>query len=210
MSSPDPFDLFVEERTVLVIDGPNFFSAAKGVGIDVDYRKLREHFSDHSDFARAYYYTAMPDERDGEFNALRPLVDFLGFNGYTMTTKPTKEYTDHQTGQKRTKGNMTVEIAVDMLNMANWEGNLRPKHIVLFSGDGDFTPLVKAVQDRGIRVSVVSTAKPAPMISDDLRKTADNFVEISTDTFKQLFGRAPRADNRVGDRARDFEDRASR
>src|SRR5215471_19715460 len=108
-----------------------------------------------------------------DYSPIRPLVDWLDYNGYTMVTKPTKEFTD-SLGRRRIKGNMDIELAIDMLEMAPFID-----HAVLFSGDGDFRRLVEAVQHRGVRVSVVSTTRSSPpMVSDDLRRQADSFIEL--------------------------------
>jgi len=120
---------------------------------------------------RAFYYTALLE--DQEYSPLRPLVDWLDYNGYTMVTKPTKEFTD-ATGRRKIKGNMDIELAIDVMEMAQYLD-----HIVLFSGDGDFRRLVEAVQRKGRRVSVVSTIRTQPpMIADELRRQADNFIEL--------------------------------
>jgi uncharacterized LabA/DUF88 family protein len=159
------------DRLALFIDGANLYSAAKGLGFDIDYRKLLEEFRKRGVLIRAYYYTALVE--DEEYSPIRPLVDWLDYNGYTMVTKPTKEFTDAM-GRRRIKGNMDIELAIDMLEMAE-----HIDHAILFSGDGDFRRLVEAVQRRGVRVSVVSTIRSSPpMVSDDLRRQADSFVEL--------------------------------
>src|SRR4029453_2765206 len=160
------------DRLALFIDGANLYSAAKNLGFDIDYRKLLEEFRKRSVLVRAYYYTALVENE--EFSPLRPLVDWLDYNGYRLVTKPGRGYVDNQ-GRKRWRGDMDVEIAVDMLEMAE-----HADHMVLFSGDGDFRRLVEAVQRRGSRVPVVSPVKShPPMVSDELRRQADNFVELA-------------------------------
>ena len=154
------------DRLALFIDGANLYSAAKNLGFDIDYRKLLEEFKKRSVLVRAYYYTALVENE--EYSPIRPLVDWLDYNGYR------REYVDG-TGRKRFRGDMDVEIAVDMMEMAE-----HADHMVLFSGDGDFRKLVEAVQRRGSRVTVVSTVKSQPpMVSDDLRRQADNFVDLA-------------------------------
>jgi uncharacterized LabA/DUF88 family protein len=161
------------DRLALFIDGANLYSAAKGLGFDIDYRKLLEEFRKRGVLIRAYYYTALVE--DEEYSPIRPLVDWLDYNGYSLVTKAARQYTDSQ-GRKRWRGDMDVEIAVDMMEMAAGGGD----HLVLFSGDGDFRALVEAVQRRGARVTVVSTVKSQPpMASDDLRRQADNFVDLA-------------------------------
>jgi uncharacterized LabA/DUF88 family protein len=160
------------DRLALFIDGANLYSAAKNLGFDIDYRKLLEEFRKRSVLIRAYYYTALVENE--EYSPIRPLVDWLDYNGYRLVTKPAREYVDNQ-GRKRWRGDMDVEIAVDMLEMAE-----HADHIVLFSGDGDFRRLVEAVQRKGSRVTVVSTVKSQPaMVSDELRRQADNFVDLA-------------------------------
>lgn len=179
------------ERVALFIDGANLYSAAKGLAFDIDYRKLLDEFRKRGRLIRAYYYTALVEDQD--FSPIRPLVDWLDYNGYTLVTKPAKEYTD-ATGRRRFKGDMDVEIAVDMVQLAN---NL--DHAFLFSGDGDFLPAVSAVQRKGVRVSVISTIKSnPPMVADDLRRAADNFIDLSDLT--NLIGRPPRERANVEER----------
>src|SRR6267378_4028369 len=162
---------YPEERIAIFIDGANLYSAARGLAFDIDYKRLLELFSTKGRLIRAFYYTALVE--DQEYSPIRPLVDWLDYNGYTMVTKPTKEFTDAM-GRRRIKGNMDIELAIDMLEMAE-----HIDHAILFSGDGDFRRLVEAVQRRGVRVSVVSTIRSSPpMASDDLRRQADSFIEL--------------------------------
>ncbi|MBI1197512.1 MAG: NYN domain-containing protein [Phenylobacterium sp.] len=171
------------DRLALFIDGANLYSAAKNLGFDIDYRKLLDEFKKRSVLVRAYYYTALVENE--EYSPIRPLVDWLDYNGFRLVTKPAREYTDSQ-GRKRFRGDMDVEIAVDMMEMAG-----HADHMVLFSGDGDFRKLVEAVQRRGARVTVVSTVKSQPpMVSDDLRRQADAFVDLAD--LADLIGRPSR------------------
>jgi len=171
------------DRLALFIDGANLYSAAKSLGFDIDYRKLLEEFRKRSVLVRAYYYTALVENE--EYSPIRPLVDWLDYNGYRLVTKAAREYVDSQ-GRKRWRGDMDVEIAVDMMEMAG-----HADHVVLFSGDGDFRCLVEAVQRKGCRVTVVSTVKSQPpMVSDDLRRQADNFVDLAD--LADLIGRPAR------------------
>ena len=162
---------YPEERIALFIDGANLHAAARSLGFDIDYKRLLELFGEKGRLIRAFYYTALIEDQD--YSPLRPLVDWLDYNGYTMVTKPTKEFTDAM-GRRKVKGNMDIELAIDVMEMAQFLD-----HIVLFSGDGDFRRLVEAVQKRGVRVTVVSTIRSAPpMIADELRRQADMFVEL--------------------------------
>jgi len=164
--------LYENERVALFIDGANLYSATRSLGFDIDYRRLLKVFREKGHLVRAYYYTALVEDQD--YSSIRPLIDWLDYNGYTMITKPTKEFTD-ATGRRKLKGNMDVELAIDVLEMAE-----HLDHVILFSGDGDFRRLVEAVQRKGPRVSVVSTIKSSPpMVADELRRQADDFIELA-------------------------------
>jgi len=159
------------ERVGLFIDGSNLYAAARSLGFDIDYKRLLDFFQHEGRLIRAFYYTALIENE--EYSPIRPLVDWLDYNGYTMVTKPTKEFTD-AAGRRKIKGNMDIELAIDVMEMAE-----RLDHIVLFSGDGDFRRLVEAVQRKGVRVTVVSTIRSQPpMVADELRRQADTFIEL--------------------------------
>jgi uncharacterized LabA/DUF88 family protein len=170
------------EKVVLFIDGANLYATSKSIGIDIDYRRLLQEFQSKAYLLRAYYYTAMVE--DQEYSSIRPLIDWLDYNGFTVVTKPAKEFTD-AAGRRKIKGNMDIELCVDALDMSP-----HYDHMVLFSGDGDFTALVAALQRRGKRVTVVSTlTTPTPMIADDLRRQADFFLDVAD--LAKTVGRAP-------------------
>ncbi|MCP5081740.1 MAG: NYN domain-containing protein [Alphaproteobacteria bacterium] len=159
------------ERVGLFIDGANLYATARSLNFDIDYRKLLDYFRGQAKLIRANYYTAMME--DADYSPIRPLVDWLDYNGFSVVTKPTKEFTD-SAGRRKIKGNMDIEIAVDIMELAS-----ELDHVVLFSGDGDFRRLVEAIQRKGLRVTVVSTLKTKPpMVADDLRRQTDVFVEI--------------------------------
>src|ERR1700739_975050 len=159
------------ERIALFIDGANLYASAKALGFDIDYKRLLREFQSKGRLIRAFYYTALVD--DQEYSSCRPLVDWRHYNGYSVLTKPTKEFVD-STGRRKVKGNMDIELAVNAMDMTRYVD-----HMVLFSGDGDFRALVEAVQRRGVRVSVVSTVAPQPpMVADELRRQADEFVDL--------------------------------
>lgn len=180
---------YSDERLALFIDGSNLYAAARALGFDIDYRRLLELFADRGTLVRAYYYTALVEDQD--YSPIRPLVDWLDYNGYTMVTKPTKEFTD-ATGRRKVKGNMDIELAVDVMQLSD-----HVDHIVIFSGDGDFRRLVEAVQRKGRRVSVVSSIRTQPpMVADELRRQADNFIEL--DDLRDKIGRES---GRTGERA---------
>lgn len=167
----DTVPFYTHEKVAIFIDGANLYSSARALDFDIDYKLLLQCFAQRGRLARAFYYTALID--DQEFSPIRPLVDWLDYNGYSMVTKPTKEFTDEQ-GRKRIKGNMDIELAIDMMELSE-----SVDHIVLFSGDGDFRRLIEAVQRKGVRVTVVSTLRSnPPMVSDDLRRQANHFLDL--------------------------------
>ena len=158
-------------RTALFIDGANLYATAKALGFDIDYKRLLKEFQCQRTLVRAFYYTAVIE--DQEFSSIRPLLDWLDYNGFTVVTKPTKEFVDAN-GHRKVKGNMDIELTVNAMELA-----AHVDHIVLFSGDGDFRSLVEAVQRRGVRVTVVSTiSSQPPMIADELRRQADVFTDL--------------------------------
>lgn len=161
------------ERIALFIDGANLYATAKSVGFDIDYRRLLREFQSKGRLVRAFYYTALVE--DQEYSSIRPLIDWLDYNGYAVVTKPAKEFID-SAGRRKIKGNMDIELAVNAMEMAK-----HIDHMVLFSGDGDFRSLVEAVQRKGVRVTVISTVSTQPpMIADELRRQADEFTDIVT------------------------------
>lgn len=185
------FDLtshfFKGERSALFIDGANLHGSTKGLRFDIDFRLLRDAFARCGKMIRAYYYTAILE--NDEYTAIRPLADWLAYNGFSLKTKPAREYTDGL-GRRIVKGNMDVELAVDALEIAP-----HIEHAVLFSGDGDFRALVEALQRQAVRVTVISTTRTnPPMIADDLRRQADQFIEL--DALRSLIARPPRDDDR--------------
>lgn len=162
----------IAEKTALFIDGANLYATTKSLGIDIDYKLLLKEFQSRGNLLRAFYYTALVE--DQEYSSIRPLLDWLDYNGYTVVTKPAKEFTDAM-GRRKIKGNMDLELAVDMMELSD-----HIDHIVLFSGDGDFRPLLESVQRKGVRVTVVSTiTTQPPMIADELRRQADVFIDLS-------------------------------
>src|SRR6185503_5344419 len=168
------------ELVALFIDGANLYATAKSLGFDIDYKRLLVVFGGKGQLVRALYYTALAE--DQEYSSIRPLIDWLDYNGYTMVTKPTKEYTD-ASGRRKIKGNMDIELTVDAMELAE-----HLDHVVLFSGDGDFRSLVAALQQKGLRVSVISTLQTQPpMVADELRRQADQFIDIAD--LEPLIGR---------------------
>jgi uncharacterized LabA/DUF88 family protein len=170
------------EKLALFIDGANLYATAKTLGFDIDYRRLLAEYKSQGSLLRAFYFTALIE--DQEYSSIRPLVDWLDYNGYHVITKPTKEFVD-ATGRRKIKGNMDIELAIAALDIAE-----HIDHMVLFSGDGDFRSLVESMQRRGVRVTVVSTTSTQPpMVADELRRQADEFVDLAH--LQKLIGRDP-------------------
>jgi uncharacterized LabA/DUF88 family protein len=180
---------YKDERLALFLDGANLYAASRTLGFDIDYKLRRAEFMRRGKLLRAFYYTALLE--NDEYSPIRPLVDWLNYNGFTTVTKAAKEYTDSM-GRRKVKGNMDIELAVDAMELA-----AHVDHMVIFSGDGDFKPLVASLQRKGVRVSVVSTIRSQPpMISDDLRRQADNFIDLND--LSEVIGRPlrePREEN---------------
>ncbi|MBU2484782.1 MAG: NYN domain-containing protein [Alphaproteobacteria bacterium] len=161
------------EKIALFIDGANLYAASKSLNFDIDYRKLLKAFQSRGYLLRAYYYTALIE--DQEYSSIRPLIDWLDYNGYKVVTKPAKEFTDSM-GRRKIKGNMDIELAIDAMEQSDVVD-----HLVIFSGDGDFTSLVEALQRKGRKVTVVSSLlSQPPMIADDLRRQADYFIDLTS------------------------------
>ena len=161
------------ERTALFVDGSNLYATAKALSFEIDYSRLLNLFRSRCQLVRALYYTVIAEEQ--EYSSVRPLVDWLDYNGFTVITKPIKEYGEAN-GRRKIKGSMDIELAVDAMELAEYLD-----HIILFTGDGDFRCLVESLQHTGKRVSVVSTLETQPsMIADELRRQADQFIELAS------------------------------
>src|SRR5271169_5079399 len=170
------------DKIALFIDGANLYATTRTLGFDIDYRRLLKEFQSRGTLLRAFYYTAISE--DQEFTSIRPLIDWLDYNGYTVITKATKEFIDAG-GRRKVKGNMDIELTVDAMELA-----AHIDQMVLFSGDGKFRSLVEAVQRRGVHVTVVSTiSSQPPMIFDELRRQADAFTDLME--LKSKIGRDP-------------------
>jgi uncharacterized LabA/DUF88 family protein len=158
------------ERLGLFIDGLSLHATSRALGFSIDFKRLLHLFRQKSQLMRALYYTTLIDD-DGP-NPLRPLIDWLEYNGYTTITKPARQYRDDDSWQPRSK--IDVELAVDAMRLRRLLN-----HVVLFSGNGDFKALVAALQEGGTRVTVVSTLVTQPaMVADELRRQADQFVDL--------------------------------
>ncbi|WP_424630574.1 NYN domain-containing protein [Bradyrhizobium sp. SYSU BS000235] len=182
VSQPSP-------RVGLFIDGPNLHTTSKALGFDIDFKRLLSQFECLGSLWRAFYYTTLSEDQTQR--SFRPLVDWLDYNGYTVIAKTAKDFID-ESGQRRTRGNTNIELAVDAMALAG-----KFDHMVLFSGDGDFRAMVEAVQRRGVRVTVVSTMSiHPPMLADELRRQADVFIDLASLRLKlgrNAAARAPQA-----------------
>lgn len=174
---------YKDERLALFIDGGNLFNTSRALGFDIDFKLLLSEFQRRGKLVHAMYYTAIVENE--EYSPLRPLVDWLNYNGYSTVTKTAREFTDAM-GNRRFRGGMEVELTVDAMEMAP-----RIDHAIVFSGNGDYRSLVASLQRQGVRVSVVSSVKTQPsMVSDDLRRQADNFIEL--DALRAVISRPAR------------------
>jgi uncharacterized LabA/DUF88 family protein len=195
-------NFYPTERVALFIDGANLYATAKALGFDIDYKRLLSLFRTKGLLLRALYYTALAE--DQEYSSIRPLIDWLDYNGYTMVTKPTKEFTD-ASGRRKINGNMDIELAVDAMELSE-----HLDHVVLFSGDGDFRTLVEALQHKGKRVSVVSTLNTQPpMVADELRRQADQFIDLA-DLENEICRVSADRERRHGDRNEQAQNHAGR
>ncbi len=187
---------YPDERLAIFIDGANLYSTAKTLDYDIDYKKLLELFKNKSRLIQAKYYTALLEHDD--YSPIRPLMDWLDYNGYHLVTKPAKSYTDRD-GRNRIKGNMDIEMVIDMVSLAP-----HVDHMILVSGDGDFRAALEAVQKQGVRVSVLSTLKSKPpMLADELRRQANDVIELAD--LGPLIGR-PKRDYSSHDETHEDED----
>jgi len=176
---------FSANKIALFIDGANLYATSRSLGFEIDFKRLLQEYESRGTLLRALYYTATIEDR--EYSAIRPLIDWLDYNGYTVVSKPAKEFDDGE-GRRKVKRSMSIELVVDALELSN-----HIDHIVLFSGDGHFRSLVKAVQRRGVHVTVVSTPS---MIDDELRRQADVFTDLVE--LKSKIGRSAPSEPRQG------------
>ena len=132
------------EKIAIFIEGPNVYAASRNLELEIDYKRLLAYFRKKGYLLRAHYYTTLPDGDD--YSSIRPLIDYLDYNGYRVVTKPVKTFTD-EAGNRKFKGNMSVEIATDMLEMAGKADHL---FYVGLSADDEEHP-VQPVQAQGSR-----------------------------------------------------------
>ena len=128
-------------KLAMFIDGVNTHAAARALGFDIDYQRLLTEFQSRGTLVRVFFYTVIVE--DWEFSALRPLIDWLDYNGFTVITKAAKVFDDGE-GRRGLKRNISVELAIDAMELADYLDQ-----IVLFAGDGDFRSLMKACKVAG-------------------------------------------------------------
>lgn len=172
-------------KTAVFIDGANLWATVKALGYSIDFSTFLTAFSNDGSLLRAYYYTATLEDPTGQVT-IRPLIDWLEYHGYSVVHKPSKSFTDQQTGLTKIKGNMDIEIAVDAMRMAD-----HVDQIILFTGDGDFSYLVKGLQAKGVFVVVVSSIETIPvMIADELRRACDKFIDLDNAIIRSRIARS--------------------
>lgn len=165
---------YQDEPTALLIDGKNFYSTACALDITVDWKLLHQEISRQCRLMQALYFTTLPKgEDEHDHIAAKPTLDWMEYNGWTVCTKPGRAFVDHD-GRRKIKGNTDVELAVAAMKLTPHVG-----HIVLCTGKADYVPLVAYLQETGTRVTVLSSkAVSPPMIADDLRRKADDFIDL--------------------------------
>lgn len=166
---------------LVLIDGSNLYEGARSSRITIDYARLLDLLNDDGLLLRAYYFTALMDKTIE--SPVRKTVDWLSHNGYICVTKEAKEYPvvenyiedGHVRSRtvKKLKGNVDIEIATYAFTMS---ARLKLTELWLFSGDGDFTLMVKEIQETyAMKVYVVSATG---MVSNDLRRQADKYINL--------------------------------
>jgi hypothetical protein len=153
---------YKDDRLALFIDGSNLYAAAKALGFDIDYKLLRQEFMRRGKLLRAFYYTALLENDD--YSPIRPLVDWLHYNGFSMVTKPAKEYIDSQ-GRRKVKGNMDIELTVDAMELA---------------------PRVDHIVRRGMDAAQVAAIIARQMPDHEKRRRADVVVRTGLSRFHAL------------------------
>lgn len=160
----------VNEKTLIFIDGASLYYGSKKCGLNIDYAKLREYFASRTKLIRAYYYASIVESED--YTPLKPLTDWLAYNGFTTILKEAYELPS-EGGERRLRNtNVDCEIITDMMDMAD-----HCDHIVLFSARNDYRRAIEAVQRKGKLVTVVSSRD---QISDELRRIVDNYIDIES------------------------------
>ncbi len=150
------------KNVAVFVDVANIFYAAKAAGVDIDYVTLLKSAGAGRDLVRAYAYTGLDPDNENQRN----FHDFLRRHGYKVVSKDIRKY-----GDGKVKANLDIELVVDMMKTAR---NLDIAIVV--SGDGDFAPAIRAVQEMGVRCEVISFRGNT---SSDLIEVADQFTDIT-------------------------------
>src|SRR5437660_819895 len=137
------------EKVALFVDAGNLAFMQKQLNIRIDFDMFLKFFKTRrTTVVYAGYYTAVKQDRNGN-RPLQPLLDFVGDHGYSLVTKPTKSYTQDD-GIEIIKGNMDVELTCDVLELTEFVDR-----VILVTGDGDFSELVRRVIKQGVPVTIV-------------------------------------------------------
>ena len=174
----------MSKNVAMFVDVANMYYAARGQDVDVDYVALLKHATKGRDLIRAYAYTGLDPENENQ----RKFIDFLAKNGYKPVVKDIRKF-----GDGRMKANLDIELVVDLFRLAD-----RMDIAVIVSGDGDFAPAIRALQDKGVRCEVISFK---PNTSSDLIAVADEFMDIMK--IASISRKEGRAAARQHERARD-------
>ena len=160
----------LQDRLGVFIDGADLLSASRALGFSVDFKRLLSLFQQRGKLMRTIFYAALSEDDKGECS-MRPLVDWLQYNGYYTSTKSTKRGFG---GQPLANGAMDVELAVDALRLAR-----ALDHVVLFSGRVELKALVSALQEEGKHVTIVSSLANGAPVADEMRRQADQYVDLA-------------------------------
>lgn len=167
----------------MLIDGPSIYQICRSLDVEIDYQALRSIFADAGYLVQARYYTTILN--DQLYSPLRPLIDWLSYNGFIVVTRTMKAGQDSEQCRRLDHG-IVVALAVDAIEISS-----RLDHVILFTGNGDFLRLVQLLQRRTVRTTVVGTVNgPSSMSSDELRRQADTFVDLRA--LVPFVGRGPR------------------
>ena len=151
----------MSKNVAVFVDVANLYYSARGLEVDVDYVALLKAATKGRDLIRAYAYSGLDPENENQ----RKFIDFLGKNDYKVVHKDIRKF-----GDGRVKANLDIELVVDLFRLAD-----RMDIAVIVSGDGDFAPAIRALQDKGVRCEVISFR---PNTSSDLIAVADEFIDI--------------------------------
>jgi len=170
---------YKNEALAIIIDGASIHSASQSVDLQIDWHTFLTEFQNRGHLIRAIYATPIFED-EGEHNPLRPLIDWLDYNGFTTITRTARKEADDNGRFRIKNGNIHVDVTLAAIRLAK-----KADHIVLFSGDGSYEPLVKELKRMNVRVSVCCAKKSA---ADGLRRNADEFIDL--EDIRGLVGRA--------------------